>query len=401
MDNLTHALAGAAIAECALPRPARPDTRRVFMVAGAVAANAPDLDLVYTWITEAPLGYLLHHRGHTHTWPGLLVLGALVLLVVRYWPAARAAIGASYGRFSAVVAVALTSHLLLDTANSYGTHLLYPMTSRWYYGDAVFIFEPWVWLVLGAAAALNAKQTWTQRLVWALVAAMPLVLLVAGLISTGVVVALAVGLAVVTAALRGLQSHVRAGVAMGLTVVMFTAMGVVSGVVKDAVRVALPSGEGLVDIVANPNPAVPWCWAVVTIERDGDAALVVRRGTVSLVPAVTAAEQCVSHRLMLEASASASAARAGDYSRSAAVQWNREWRVDVKELTALSADCRVAAWLQFGRVPFVDNGVIVDLRFDNPLRNNFSAMDLERVGTRGCPSNVTDWTWPRADVLMR
>ena len=39
----------------------------------------------------------------------------------------------------------------MDSANSYGTHLLYPFSARWIYGDAVFVLEPWLWLILGAA----------------------------------------------------------------------------------------------------------------------------------------------------------------------------------------------------------------------------------------------------------
>ena len=62
MDNVTHALVGAAMAECAVPRGALARTRTVFIAAGVVAANAPDVDLLYTGLTEAPLGYLLHRR---------------------------------------------------------------------------------------------------------------------------------------------------------------------------------------------------------------------------------------------------------------------------------------------------------------------------------------------------
>ena len=92
MDNLTHALVGVAMAECALPRQAPAPARRVFMAAGVLAASAPDIDLAYTWIAEAPLGYLLHHRGHSHTLPGLIVLAAIILAACRLRPAARAAI---------------------------------------------------------------------------------------------------------------------------------------------------------------------------------------------------------------------------------------------------------------------------------------------------------------------
>jgi hypothetical protein len=59
----------------------------------------------------------------------------------------------------------------------------------------------------------------------------------------------------------------------------------------------------------------------------------------------------------------------------------------------------VRAWLQFGRVPYVANGTIADLRFEHPVGQNFTPMAVE-TGDRGCPSYVTTWELPRREVLM-
>ena len=52
----------------------------------ALAGNFPDLDLVLTPLLPAPLGYLLHHRGHTHTvlyaFPQAMLLAALSMAVL-------------------------------------------------------------------------------------------------------------------------------------------------------------------------------------------------------------------------------------------------------------------------------------------------------------------------------
>jgi hypothetical protein len=167
---------------------------------------------------------------------------------------------------------------------------------------------------------------------------------------------------------------------------------------RDVLR-AMDAGA-VVDVVLNSNPAVPWCWSVVTLEHVvGDpASLRARRGTLSLFPGLAPAAGCASHRLL--SSRDAPPTLAGDHR----LVWNHEWRVDLAQLRALqAADCRARAWLQFGRVPFVANGRIADLRFENPLGGNFSAMSLDAaaVGTGGCPSNLTAWTPPRADVLGR
>ena len=74
MDNLTHSLVGLALGELveralpAEPDPMRGRTRRRALLAtGLIASNFPDLDLVLTPLLAPPLGYLMHHRGHTHT----------------------------------------------------------------------------------------------------------------------------------------------------------------------------------------------------------------------------------------------------------------------------------------------------------------------------------------------
>src|ERR1700741_4244032 len=127
------------MAECALPTDALSRTRAVFMCVGVVAANAPDLDLFYTGIIEEPLGYLLHHRGHSHTLPGLATLGILIWAGLRLVPQTWRAVRGAESRVMLLIAAALVSHLLMDTANGYGTHLFYPVSSRWVYGDAVFV----------------------------------------------------------------------------------------------------------------------------------------------------------------------------------------------------------------------------------------------------------------------
>jgi inner membrane protein len=42
------------------------------------------------------------------------------------------------------------SHVGLDWLNNYGVRLLMPFSSQWFYGDSVFIIDPWLWLLFGA-----------------------------------------------------------------------------------------------------------------------------------------------------------------------------------------------------------------------------------------------------------
>jgi hypothetical protein len=70
MDNVTHTLAGLLLAEGALAlrrgRTGREPSgrlRTVAAVVGAVGANLPDADVLYTTAVGDPLAYLLHHRA--------------------------------------------------------------------------------------------------------------------------------------------------------------------------------------------------------------------------------------------------------------------------------------------------------------------------------------------------
>src|SRR5215208_6098377 len=127
LDNITHTLFGAALGEVAQPGPATPAERRLFMAGSVVAANLPDADLFYTRITPAPLGYLLHHRGHTHTIVGCALIALLVWLVTRLIPPSRRLVAESPRRFWWLIVAALSSHLVLDSWNSYSIHPFWPL----------------------------------------------------------------------------------------------------------------------------------------------------------------------------------------------------------------------------------------------------------------------------------
>ena len=402
MDNVTHAFIGAAMAECAVPQGALARTRTVFIAAGVVAANAPDVDLLYTGLTEAPLGYLLHHRGHSHTLPGLAALGLLIWSGLRFLPWTRASVPGNEQRWIALIAAALLGHLLMDTANSYGTHLFYPFSHRWVYGDAVFVLEPWLWVILSTGLALNARRYW--RALPAVLALAPLAALGAlGLVQARVLMAMLGAMAVIAVATKAWDRKRRATVMLMVATTIFLLMPAVSRVAKGEARrtvLAMEPGE-IVDIVSDSNPGVPWCWSVLTVQKasrlnDGPAeGLVARRGTLSLLPGVWPAASCASAGVM---KARWGAGDGGD-STSGAIVWHRRWPIDVEELRALyAANCRVRAWLQFGRVPHVADGTIRDLRFEHPIGQNFTPMAVDSSAT-DCPSFVTSWELPRHDVL--
>ena len=166
MDPLTHTLAGASLARTSLGRSTR--------LAGAaliVGANLPDLDVLsYLAGADVALGF---RRGWTHGPVGLLFLPAvwtacLVGLDALLRRRGRERPPVNAARLLALSYLACLTHPMLDWLNTYGVRLLMPFDGRWFYGDAVFIIDPWLWLILGGTAAIAVQPRFSGSLGWLL-----------------------------------------------------------------------------------------------------------------------------------------------------------------------------------------------------------------------------------------
>jgi inner membrane protein len=161
MDPLAHTLLGAALARTKLGR-----DRPLAMPTLVLASNAPDIDVAaYFWSSDAALGF---RRGLTHGPLGLAILPLLVTWVVwiagKRWRIAASEEGArgggdtaSFGALLGLAYLAMLTHPALDWLNTYGVRFLHPFDRRWFYGDTLFIVDPWVWLVLGAGVVLSQR----------------------------------------------------------------------------------------------------------------------------------------------------------------------------------------------------------------------------------------------------
>lgn len=54
--------------------------------------------------------------------------------------------------------VAILSHPILDTLNTYGVRWFMPFSGRWFYGDTLFIVDPWVWLILASGIYMGRRR---------------------------------------------------------------------------------------------------------------------------------------------------------------------------------------------------------------------------------------------------
>jgi inner membrane protein len=371
---------GATLAELVLPAGATRAARRTFFIAGVVAANLPDADLVYTRITPAPLGALLHHRGHRHTIVGLAVLGAAMVAVCAL-PKIRQSVEPWRGRLWALIAIALASHLILDSWNSYGIHPFWPISTRWIYGDAVYILEPWLWLFLGVAATLNTVSRTGRGLLGATLALLLGAGAWLGVIPIVAVLALAaVALAYAALVWRATPQR-RSSVGLALALGFVGSLFATREVVRAKVHASPPPGMRgrIVDVVLSPEAANPLCWSALSIASDESAGeYVMTRASVTPLGA-------------------SGCGRAGGR----AVHWDDPLPQSLARLRALHRDdCWVRAWLQFGRAPEITTATISDYRYGRGTRGNFTMMPLRPPAAAAvCPANLTDWRPPRGDLL--
>ena len=177
MDNVCHTLVGAAIGHTGLKRRTR-FAQGVLMV----SANVPDLD-VLVFLTDVPS--VAFRRGWTH---GVLAQTLLPVLVTgAFWAVDRLrprraddtpAFHQGWALLLAIVGV--YSHVLLDLLNNYGVRLMAPLDWRWFYGDAVFIIDPWLWLALGAGVWLARRRQSFTPARWAVAVAACYIAVVVG-----------------------------------------------------------------------------------------------------------------------------------------------------------------------------------------------------------------------------
>lgn len=151
MDNLTHSLAGASLAAAGLRRTTPLATSTL-----VVAANAPDVD-AFIYLFRDEYYALAFRRGYTHGPVAIALLPFVVAGVMLAWDRfvrCRRDPTAEPARAMPIVLLSLLgvlTHPALDWMNTYGIRLLAPFSMEWFYGDALFIIDPWLWLLLGAA----------------------------------------------------------------------------------------------------------------------------------------------------------------------------------------------------------------------------------------------------------
>ena len=272
MDPLTHTLAGAVLVRAGLGRGAP-----LVTATAIIASNAPDVDVAAYFKDE--YFALAFRRGITHGLPALLVwpfviAGAVLLFDRLYRRRRRPPPPPVQPRVLLLVsAVAVATHPVLDWLNNYGMRWLLPFSGRWSYGDAVFIIDPWIWLLLGAALFLSYEWSKRARMRWAVLA----ILATAAVAATGALPMLVklvwiAGLGTLAAVQRAsLRLGTRGVRVLGSAAVAYMALLVLIDPVETLIARRHAERAGVTDIVTvmvAPVPANPFSSTLVIATAD-------------------------------------------------------------------------------------------------------------------------------------
>lgn len=431
MENLSHTLiglaAGEAFARCTpaeesasgLPQQVR---RSLFVTLATIGGNAPDLDLAwsYGW-PDRKLGYMLQHRGYTHTVLGCLVLAGLLYAGAEWWLRRRGLTPSRRDRIHllAVAIVATLLHLGMDALNSYGVHPFWPFENHWLYGDSIFIAEPLFWLASAPLISLARS-----RLARCLIG-------VAVILALGISIWVHSGslpwvacLATVTLALGvvGQRASPRTAALTSVAAMTLVAgVGLICGTVA-ARRIDDIAGSGfpgyrMLDHVLTPTLTQPLCWDAFVLASQGDR-YVIRHAVLSIAPILVTAVQCAAlapqtrpasapgepvaprERVPLRSGTPAPPKSRVDARDSASIFWLSEYSMSRAQLVGLVEEhCEAAALMQFARAPFAfrygRTWFIGDLRFERGAGFQIEVGD----GSAARCSIRVPWVPPRLDLL--
>src|ERR1051326_2379790 len=168
MDNLAHSLVGLTAAKAGLEK-LSPYATTVCLI----SANAADADFVSLFFGDR-WTLLQYHRGITHSIVGTIAIGLLV--PISFFALERIVTSLRKrtprirlrGLLLASMLAAVT-HPLMDWTNNYGVRPFLPWNGRWFYGDLVFIVDPYIWLGLGAVAFLLTSNSRWKLFGWSLI----------------------------------------------------------------------------------------------------------------------------------------------------------------------------------------------------------------------------------------
>ncbi len=268
MDPIAHTLAGAALAETGLRRRSRYATATL-----VIGANLPDIDVIATFWGEDAMLYW--RRGWSHGVLAMLVLPLLLTGAIWLWHRWRGhikpeAVAWRPDMILLLSYLAVLSHPLLDWLNTYGVRLLMPFDGRWFYGDTLFIIDPWLWLLSGAAILWARRNSSPVKITGGALLLGCLVLLLAAevvspLVRAAWIAAAATLLLLIWRAPRSVAPEVFSGSCLAL---LAAYIGLTGMMARHAEQRAQTNQPGVLVAQSNPIPGTPFRHRLVMVLAD-------------------------------------------------------------------------------------------------------------------------------------
>jgi inner membrane protein len=276
MDPIAHTLVGAALAQTGLGRRTAYATPALI-----IGANLPDVD-VLTMLAGGDAA-LFARRGWTHGIPAAVVLPLVLAAIFFLWSRVakhrpdRAAPPLSFGVLLGLSYLAVATHPSLDWLNTYGVRWLMPFQGRWFYGDSVFIIDPWMWLVLGGAVFLfHSRRAWSivGWGIFAATAGLVLVRALPGLEAAKILWLAGVGLLILLRVRRiGVEEIAARRLAVGALAATTVYIGLMVASARYARRAVADTlaarGVQVEKLMVGPVPVTPFVRDVVAQTPDG------------------------------------------------------------------------------------------------------------------------------------
>lgn len=264
MDPVAHTLFGATLAETGLKR-----TSRYSAATLIIGANLPDIDgLSMFWGSDASLYF---RRGWTHGVLSLIILPLFLAGGVWLWHRWRSGGGGGppfkIGNIIGLSYLAVLSHPALDWLNTYGVRVLMPFDGTWFYGDTLFVVDPWFWLLVAASVVLANSRARLASAGWIfLAAAASLLILFSGAASNPVKLVWFVGLTVIVALRLANTSETSVrSIARGCLVTLLIYISATYGLARMTEASVSDQYPGPMETQANPLPGIPYEHRVVAV----------------------------------------------------------------------------------------------------------------------------------------
>jgi len=187
MDTITHGIAGALIAKAVfggrdLVSKEQMDKRRLATWALTIGAVFPDCDMLRDFFSRDPMLVITWHRSITHSLLCLPVWSVILAALTGALARRRKWESPSFLMLTAIYAIGMASHIVLDLLTSFGTMVWSPLAWSRPAWDILFIIDFTFSAILLipqwlAWAYANPERTrWRVMLLWVIFTPVPFVL---------------------------------------------------------------------------------------------------------------------------------------------------------------------------------------------------------------------------------